>query len=326
MASRIRKKRGWLVVIWLTLGIVLLFFFSSVPASLLVRLAFRNDSSVAPDGYAQMQTEVAAHKNLRYPSQLGGNEVDLYLPNDKEGPLPVILWVHGGAFVGGSKDGIETYATALASEGFAVACMNYLRAPEAKYPSPLRQVMEMCLWLKEVAATYSLDTDRLVLAGDSAGAHITAQFAAVQTNEDYALEMGMAQGFSPKAVLLFCGPYDVAKIAGGSHPLINFFMDKAAHAYFGTRDWVGRFARQATIANHVTAAFPPAFISDGNTGSFEKHARELAEVLEEKGVAVETYFIPLEKEKTPHEYQFIMNTDAGRESFIRTVAFLRGAL
>lgn len=301
----------------------LLFILSPVPASLLVRLAFKKGISVPPEGYAQMQAQVTAYKNLHYPSKSSGNEVDLYLPKEGKEPLPVILWVHGGAFVGGSKEDIEIYSTSLASEGFAVACVNYLRAPEAKYPSPLRQTAEALEWLKSVSAAYPLDLSRLVLAGDSAGAHIAAQFAALQTNEVYALEMGIAQGFAPKAVLLFCGPYDVAKITEGSHPLIDFFMGKTAHAYFGTRDWEQRYQDQATILNHITADFPPAFISDGNTGSFENQGRAFAKALEEKGVAAETYFTSVETEKTPHEYQFIMNTHAGQESFYRTVEFLK---
>jgi len=326
MASRTQKKKGLLIALFSSAVFLFLFAVSPVPASLLVRLAFQKSISVAPDEYAQMREKVVSHKNLRYSSAFLSSEADLYLPKEGEAPFPVILWVHGGAFVGGSKADIEIYATALASEGFAVMCVNYLRAPEAKYPSPLFQIPEACLWLNENAAAYALDMDRLVLAGDSAGAHIAAQFAALQTNAAYAEEMGISQGLTLKAVLLFCGPYDAAKIAEGSHPLIDFFLGKAAHAYFGARDWAQRYGYQATLSNHVTPDFPPAFISDGNTASFEQQGRDFAQALEEKGVAVETFFIPLETEKTPHEYQFIMNTSAGRESFQRTVAFLKKQL
>ena len=325
------NRRKWpcilLPVLAVFIVVLLVFpFVSPLPATFILKFAFRNGVAVAPDNYEEMKAQVTAIKDLTYPSLYRDNLADVYFLKDATEPLPVVLWVHGGAFVGGDKDDIEIYATALAYEGFAVVSMNYQLAPKAKYPTPVIQTGEACLWLEDLAAQYPLDTERLILAGDSAGAHIVAQFAAIQSNRDYAEEMAMEQIIPVgiiKSVLLFCGPFDIAKMGTGGNALINFFIDRAAWAYFGDRNWAESFSQQATIVNHITAKFPATFISDGNTGSFEDHARGLASVLEHNNVPVETYFVDPTVEIAKHEYQFIMNTPAGVESFQKALIFLR---
>ena len=384
-------------------GLIVFTLVSPLPVALLIRAAFRKSPAVPPEGYTAALSRITVVKDLSYPSAYPDNTVDLYLPAGKgatkaimpplqkdvvelpvgEGTFPIVLWIHGGAFVGGDKSDVQYYAAALAAEGYAVACMNYCRAPEEKYPAPHEQTQEALRWLAGIADSYALDMERFVLAGDSAGAHVAAQFAAMQSNPAYAIEMGFASaggvvgtqtkdsagvsakaqfvatqsntgnanemgfasggnavqtGFArvgnvtesvfvpfdslpmPCALLLFCGPYDVEKLAGGSGAM-HFFLGRAAWAYFGTKDWAGEFAEQATISRHITKDFPPAFLTDGNRLSFEDHARELANALQNKGVLAETYFIP-EGTEAKHEYQFIMHTPEGEASFARVVAFL----
>ena len=325
------KKNRKLLYIFLTVFaalfiIMLIFtFFTPLVASLMLRTAFRNGIAIAPNDYENIQESVTVTKNLTYPSVNKDNLADFYIPKETTSLCPIILWVHGGAFVAGDKKDIEIYATVLASKGYAVLSINYHRAPGAKYPTPVIQTGEAYVWLKTVSNDYPIDINKIVLAGDSAGAHIVAQFAVIQTSDSYAKYMSMEQIVPKdaiKAVLLFCGPFDVSKILETNNSVLKFMLDKSAWAYFGTRDWSTKFSYEATIANHVTEAFPPTFISDGNTGSFENHGRELANELGGNGTPVETYFIPKDVEITNHEYQFIMNTPSGIESLQRTLNFL----
>ena len=324
--KKMRPSRVVLSVIALLLVAALLFtFLTPFPASWIIRAIFKNGIAVTPDNYDAILETVTVTKDLVYPSEYKSNFADIYVPKDKEGPFPIVLWVHGGAFVGGDKNDIEVFATALASEGIAVACINYQLAPEAKYPTPIIQTQEAYTWLESISDDYSIDMSRLVLAGDSAGAHIVSQFAAIQSNPAYAAEMSMEQVVPSgdlKAVMLYCGPFDVSDMTLGSNVLINFMMNRAAWAYFGSKDWADRFAYQATIPNHITKDFPPTFITDGNSMSFEKHGRNLADVISRNGVPVETYFIPIEVSEAVHEYQFIMDTPESREAFLKTVAFI----
>ena len=322
-----KKKRVILISTAAVLAVLLVFtLVSPLPVSYITRLAFLYNSAEAPAGYDEIKSRVAVTKNLKYPSKYKDNSADIYIPQNAKDPCPVVLWVHGGAFVGGDKRDAEIYATALAAEGYAVVCMNYRRAPEAKYPAPVIQTGEAYLWIKTLADRYPMDAERLILAGDSAGAHIAAQFAAIQSNSEYAKEMVIEPIVPPasiKATLLFCGPFDTAKILEIDSRIMNFLMGKAAWAYFGEKAWEGKFASQATVTNYITSDFPPSFISDGNTLSFEEHGRALAEELEANSVPVETYFIPAGEEITKHEYQFVMNTPAAEKSFEKVLEFLK---
>jgi len=322
-----REKRRLILRILGIFLVTLLFFsaMSPIPVAYMVRAAFTFDMATAPEGYEAMAATVSVAKNLSYPSVFGGNLADIYRPKEGNEPFPVVLWVHGGAFVGGGKGDIEIYATALAAKGFAVVCIGYARAPEARYPTPVVQTGEAYLWLTEVAADYQLDMSRVALAGDSAGAHIVAQFAAIQSNHVYAQEMAIApvvRAESLKATVLFCGPFDVEKIAENEYVVFQFLMGRTAWAYFGNKNWAQERTEQATIANHITADFPPTFLTDGNTASFEDHSRLLEQVLLEWQVPVESFYIPDDEGIAIHEYQFLMDTPAGEASFVRVTEFL----
>ena len=79
----------------------------------------------------------------------------------------------------------------------------------------------------------------------------------------------------------------------------------------------------ASVVDYVTSAFPPAFISAGNADPLEPQSVAFAETLSGHGVRVESLFFP--KEYTPplpHEYQFHLDTEAGRLALARSIAFI----
>ena len=308
----------------LTAAAILSLTVSPVPAALLLRKLFENPTLAPPNGYAAMEETVTAHLDLDYPSAYADHTLDLYLPETADGNLPVVLWVHGGGYVGGDKSDVRYYATALASNGYAVISMNYQRAPEAKYPVPIVQIGEVVRWMVSAAERYSLDPNRLVLAGDSAGAHSAATFSLIQTNPDYAEKSGFTATLPAdalKGLLLYCGPYDVPlidEIPG----IFGFMLARAGWAYFGARDWAAQYGEIATVRHHVTTQYPPTFITDSGSNSFEIQGKALADTLERAAVPVTRYFMPADTEKTTHEYQFLMNTPAGAECYRLTLQFL----
>ena len=322
--------------LWIALGIiavllgilVLSFCLSPLPASRLMRALFKKPRISPPPHYAQMEAAVRVVENIPYPSQYGRNTLDIYFPTSADGKRPVILWAHGGAYVAGDKTDIRYYATALAAQGYAVVSMNYDLAPEARYPTPFVQVADVCQWIASAQEEYTLNPEKLILAGDSAGAHIMAQYALIQTSPQYAALCNQQELSGPKNIcglLLYCGPYQAAKIQD-MKGIFGFMLGKAAWAYYGSPNWHGQYGEEISIVGHITGDFPPAFITDGNTTSFADHAQALAAMLREKGVPADTFFIPAEEEKTFHEYQFIMDTPAGQECYRRTLAFLESHL
>ena len=79
------------------------------------------------------------------------------------------------------------------------------------------------------------------------------------------------------------------------------------------------------MARHVTPAFPPAFISAGNADPLEPHSHAMAAALQKQGVRVDALFFPKDHAlPLPHEYQFNLDSEAGRQAMERSVAFLQG--
>ena len=324
-----------------------------LPASKLLRAMFSKARNAPHPDNEEMKKNIYIQHDVSYPSKHKRNVVDIYLPKNicsnsfedesidvssgidimmnrkntasENKKAPVIIWAHGGAYVGGNKTDVKYYAIALAAKGYVVISMNYELAPEAKYPTPLIQVKEVCDWLSSQAEEYCINMNKIFLAGDSSGAHIMSQFALLQISGKYAELCGINPSLNPKdirGILLYCGPYDASKIGAVKGP-IGFLLNRAAWAYYGYKDWVKRYGEQITVIHHVEEGFPATFITDSNTASFRAHAEKLVQVLKEKSIPVDTYFMPEEEEKTMHEYQFIMNTPAGIECYNRTLEFLK---
>jgi acetyl esterase/lipase len=100
------------------------------------------------------------------------NRLDLYLPEKAEGRLPVVIWIHGGAWRGGSKDGGP--AVPLSAKGYAVASINYRFSQHAVFPAQIEDCKAAVRWLRANAATYQLDPDHIGVWGASAGGHLVA--------------------------------------------------------------------------------------------------------------------------------------------------------
>ena len=312
----------------LVLAAGLLPWFTPIPMAMLIRLAFRTPRVSKPPGYAAMEAAVEVHEDISYPSAYGENTLQLYrLRAPRQALAPVVIWVHGGAYVGGDKQDAHYYCTALAAEGYVTVSMNYRRAPEAHFPSMLHQIADVYMWLYSVQQRFGLDMTKVVLAGDSAGAHSAALFALVQTNPAYAHRVGIRPVIPAHCLaglLLYCGPYNVQLFQQMKGPM-GAFAHQAAWAYFGTKQWAQRFADVATVKHHIPPNFPPVFLADGNAFSFTQHGIELADALEEHHIPVTRYFAP-SSTRAWHAFQFLMASPAGMDCFTQTVKFMHEIL
>lgn len=325
------KTIGIILCILLILigSLVIYVICSPQPAVWLLRNQFGDEVEIKNvDNYEEIKNSVNIYKDLVYPSKDGRNTYDIYLPKNVEKEIPTIVWVHGGAFVAGTKDGIENYAVMLANEGYAVVGVDYEWAPEIKYPGQVRQIEECLLELENVKNKYYLDLDNIILFGDSAGAHIAAQAVLLATNSEYEEKLGVSSSITSeqlKGTVLYCGPYDVSKMLDTGNKTIDFFSSRIGWALLGEKDWKsGDMIKTTTIKNYITKKFPPIFISDGNTGSFESQGKELAKELQNREIEVQTLFFEKEKYgEVGHEYQFsIGNNGPGSLCYEKTISFL----
>lgn len=318
--------RKWLIVLGAVIAIVATaFLLSPWPSVLVIRAIF---DTGAADASAKLEKlvppNVTSRTAIRYDANDPGALLDIYAPaGAAPGSLPTIVWIHGGGFVSGRRGDITNYLKILAGRGFVVANVDYTIAPEAIYPRPVEQANRALGYLSANAARLGIDTTRLLVAGDSAGAQIAAQVANIATSPAYAREVGIAPAIRPdqiKGAILFCGPYDLDLMAGG-----GWFVRTTTWAYSGSRDHRDNAAFQRmSVAKYVTPAFPPSFISAGNADPLGPHSVVLADALKARGVPTETLFFPQDRQPPlEHEYQFDLEDPAGREALDRAVAFAK---
>lgn len=313
-------------------GIFVFAIYSPWPAVWLLRSG-KDGAAAVPKDFDALTEGIIIKKDLPYPSKWGKNNFDLYLPPEKESgvktEVPLVLWVHGGAFVAGDKSGISGWASLLAARGYAVAAMNYQWAPEAAWPAQAMQVSECLKELRRLSQNGTLiDMENIFLAGDSAGAHIAAQAAEAGFNEEFSEQTGIKidlgkNGSALKGLLLYCGPYELEAFSKIENKTLRFFMDKVGQSFVGTRQWKkSEKTRYLNVIPWMTKACPPVYITDGNSGSFESQGKNLARALQEMGVVVQTRFFDPKEGNIGHEYQMDLTTAEGLACFMDTQAFL----
>jgi len=256
-----------------------------------------------------------------------GVTLDVFRPTDAVGPLPTVVWIHGGAWISGSKNTVAPYLRILAAQGYTVVGVDYSVAPEKRYPIALRQLDRALAFLDAHAERFRIDPSRFVLAGDSAGAQLAAQLAVITTNPGYATRVGITPALRAdqvRAVILNCGIFDVRGIP--TAPGIGGWGFRIAlWAYLGVKDWAHtRGGGEMTTIDAVTADFPATWISGGDADPLTStQSMPFAARLREMGVPLTDVFYDREvPPKLPHEYQFHLDLPDARGALTSTIGFL----
>lgn len=251
---------------------------------------------------------------------------DLVVP-DGPGPHPWLIWVHGGGWHFGSKEYPLPYVELLASRGIAGVVLNYPLAPMSAYPAAPRAVNDAITHVLEHAVEYGLDPDRVVIAGDSAGAQVAAEVATLVTNPEYAAQTTLAPALVPaqlRGVLLFCGIYDTAAL-DDSDRMFEAALESAMWSLARDRDWKSsRTCRLMSIRGQVNADFPPTFLAAGNADPLtRRQTAPLAARLGELGVELDEYYPGSAQNPVNHEFQYWLATPEGVEALERAASFVR---
>lgn len=260
--------------------------------------------------------------NFQYDMDDDGARLDVFYPSAIERTdriLPTIVWIHGGSWISGSKDHIANYLRILAARGFTTVGVDYTLAPAKIYPNPVRQVNAALGFLSRKGLPLHVDRNQLFLAGDSGGAQIAAQVANAISSSSYAVEVGIVPSVERsqlKGVVFHCGIYDAT--------LARFRKKGVLWAYFGTQEFMSdpRLS-QFSVARHVTSEFPPMFISAGNDDELAPQSHLFADKVAAQGVMVDRLFFP--QDYTPkvwHQFQFSLDTEAGKLALERSIDFM----
>ncbi|QBD75140.1 alpha/beta hydrolase [Ktedonosporobacter rubrisoli] len=195
-------------------------------------------------------------------------QLDLYLP-DIKGPVPTVIYLHGGGWGRGDKaDNAETRLKPAAAQGIAVLSANYRLTPAAVYPAQIHDVKAAVRWTRAHGAEYGLETDALGLWGVSAGAMLAS--LAGLTPHDPALEGILGedrdQSSLVQAIAHWFGPTDFVTTATRTPLEAHIVPPPFERALFGpgSDDEIAAKAREASPLYRVSAKAPPFLILHGD--------------------------------------------------------------
>lgn len=156
---------------------------------------------------------ITIEKDITYNESVDDSTADLYYKKDQSGKYPVLLNIHGGGFVAGDKKYRVGFSKDIADEGVFVMSINYLLCPKSCFPDFILQCASALDWIKGNADKYNLDLDNIMVSGDSAGAYIAAYLGLLQSNQEIRSRLNFTElPLKIKALLLYCGPYQVDEL------------------------------------------------------------------------------------------------------------------
>jgi acetyl esterase/lipase len=199
--------------------------------------------------------------------------MDLYRPAQRSATaLPVIVFLYGGSWNSGDRQGYEFVGRALAAKGFLVAIPDYRLVPQVHYPAFLQDNAAAVRWIAQHAGDYGGQSGRVVLVGHSAGAYNAAMVA--MDPRWLGADRALVRGFVGLA-----GPYDFAP-----------FVDKTVEETFAG---VADQASTQPIA-YAGAGSPPALLATGDRDTVvrPRNSDALARALRANGVRVERLTYP----------------------------------
>jgi acetyl esterase/lipase len=238
-------------------------------------------------------TDVAVQRDLVYKRVNGETlPLDLYYPKQFSGSLPVIVWIHGGAWSRGRKE--RCPAVALVKYGYAVASIDYRLTGMAPFPAQIQDCKAAVRWLRANASAYHLDPDHIGAWGFSAGGHLAALLG---TSGDVRQFEGSGDNMSyssrVQAVCDVSGPSDLVRLY---QEAAQSSTEKGAKAAAAVAALVGGSAEPdlaeaaaASPIHYVSKDDPPFLIIHGEDDSTVPvtQAESLAAALKGAGVKTE---------------------------------------
>lgn len=144
------------------------------------------------------------------------HKLDLFIPAGATNALPLIIWVHGGAWMGGSKD--QCPALPYLQKGYAVASINYRLSQHAIFPAQIEDCKAAVRWLRAHAKENNLDPDRFAVWGASAGGHLVALLGTAGDVKKFDVGENLEASSRVQAVVDFFGPTDLTRMAQDALP------------------------------------------------------------------------------------------------------------
>lgn len=177
--------------------------------------------------------EITLEENVTY-SKLP--DIDLQLdvayPKEGKGPYPAIVFIHGGAWAGGTRKDYKSSIQSAARRGYVAAAISYRltqfdpTTKIAKFPFPAQIQDCKCAirWLRSVADNYHVDKDRVGVTGGSAGGHLSLLVGMASGEKLFDDDRYADQSSAVKAVVNYCGPTELVAEFNDVVPVQDFLF------------------------------------------------------------------------------------------------------
>jgi acetyl esterase/lipase len=244
------------------------------------------------------------HDNIVYSCEPGYRPLflDLRVPPGPGTPHPLIVWVHGGGWLFGSRRRLppnlfqHRLHDRMLEAGYAVAAVDYRLARETGLPGMLLDLKAAIRWLRAHAVDFDLDPERVTVWGESAGAHL-ALMLAMCTDVDDLPRTGefLDQSERPQAIVDWYGPSDFETLAGHWTPTDSEEVGRTAERPHETLQQSSSWTyAQLSPVSYVRPDLPPIFVAHG-TGDSQvpvDQSRTLVDRLRRAGATVEYLEVP----------------------------------
>ncbi len=215
--------------------------------------------------YAEDSRRLTVIRDVEY-ARVGEHslKLDLHLPIEKSRP-PLIVWVHGGAWRSGSKSNMPL--SRMVEEGYAVASVDYRLSTDARFPAQIHDIKAAIRFLRAHGDQWRLASKKIVVAGDSAGAHLAALVGVSNGNKELEGEIGndRSQSSEVQGIISFYGAANLTTILAQSTPHgLNVRVPALELLLGGQPTNVVDLARLASPVFHVDHTDPPLLLFHGD--------------------------------------------------------------
>ncbi len=212
-------------------------------------------------------TGTTMHNDLAYAGDtLKRHKLDIYLPENVKGNVPLIVWIHGGAWKLNDKFADMGYmkktVSSFIEQGYAFASIDYRYSTDAIFPAQIQDCNQAISWLHANAQKYHIDKSKIAVIGFSAGGHLASLLALSNNNNVKQFSAnGKSIPFKIKAVIDFYGPSNFLALIPKVE--INDPTDALTSLLGGTVLERPDLAALASPTTYVDANDPPFLIFHG---------------------------------------------------------------
>lgn len=225
--------------------------------------------------------------------------INTYSPkNTDEKKKPLLIYIHGGSWVSGITEMRNSYITNWAEKGFFTAAISYSYAPQKIFPVQLQETFTAIDFIIDHAEEYGIDTDRIVLAGESAGGYFISYVASVISDSSSLDELGIEfrhkNDIKIKALVSISGCYDLQRLSDKTKPQADFpDLKTMITSYLGKEyDEAVKLLNSSEgylYSPKVNAGYPPSFLIWADKDKLRYESFDFAEELNQFNVPYELY-------------------------------------